>query len=307
MVAELLARRADPAAMNERGWTPVHLAAHLGSIAILGQLHAAGGPINGSVQTEAAPRSVAGVSECPPTPLVDDGTGSFGRAVSAGGESSATTGGDAQKLPAAGWTPLHLLISRGDGEAVQQLIAWDADPCRAGGPDNKTPLMLAISLKQQAVATQLLSLEQVQKKIDIQDRRSRCALHFAVEAGAGQIVRRLLEVNAAPNQRTENGLTPIDMARSHGMQEDSEVIQQLQVEEVVRLVMQRGKCREQNKYEESELLRGDLRIRGVSLDVAHNRWSLADGTWGHLSVERSRAQAQGGPRASLASKHLDVL
>mmetsp|Transcript_14598 Transcript_14598/g.25860 ORF Transcript_14598/g.25860 Transcript_14598/m.25860 type:complete len:536 (-) Transcript_14598:13-1620(-) len=299
MVAELLARRADPASTNERGWTPVHLAAHLGNVDILGQLHAAGGPINGFVQTEAAaPRSATGMSEAP-SAHGDEVASSYGRAVSAGGESS-PSGGDAQRqLPAAGWTPLHLLISRGDGEAVQQLIVWRADACRTGGPDNMTPLMLAISLKQETVATQLLSLEPVRQRIDTQDRRGRCALHFAVEAVSKVLVRGLLQVNAAPTMRSQNGLTPIDMARSLGMHEDSEVLQQLQVEEVVRLVMLRGTCREQNKYEEAELLRGDLRIRGVSLDVAKNRWSLADGTWGYLSTERSQAQAQGGPRARI--------
>lgn len=90
-------------------------------------------------------------------------------------------------------------------------------------------------------------------------------------------------------------MSPIDVARHSGLTDSSGVVRRLQVEEVVRLVVQRCRCRVQNKYEEAELIRGDLRIRGVALDFQNERWSLPDGTWGYLSADRNKAQAQGGP------------
>jgi len=157
--------------------------------------------------------------------------------------------------------------------------------------------MLAISFGHQSVAKQLLELDGVAKTIDEQDLRGRSALHFAVMAPTASIaiVRMLLEVHASPSLRNENGLTPIDVARNAGISEQSQVIKRLQVEEAVRLIILRSQCRAQKRYEESEMIRNDLRLRGVTLDIQTERWTLPDGTWGYLAADRSRAQAQGGP------------
>merc|ERR1712232_682253 len=99
-----------------------------------------------------------------------------------GGASLETEGSAKQRrLPAAGWAPLHLLLARGNQEgAVRQLISWRADSCKRGGVDRMTPLMLAISLSQEAVALLLLSTPEVAECVDVQDSRGRSALHFAV-------------------------------------------------------------------------------------------------------------------------------
>lgn len=285
MLQELLARQANPAVADGRGWTPLRLAAHLGSGIMLGQLLDAGAPIDGTDGRLPPPSKPRANTQRPPgsaprTPPADS-TGSNSREAAA-------------DCDAAGWSPLHLLLARGEADFVRRLLKRGADPCRPGGPNGVTPLMLAISSGQEQLASQLLQLPAVRDEADTQDRRGRGALHFAVAANSTLVVRSLLEVNASPTIQNENSQSPVDVARSLGLPEGSEVVQMLQVEEIVRLVMQRCACRQQNKYEESELIRGDLRIRGVSLDVQKERWALADGTWGYLSAERERAQVQGG-------------
>merc|ERR1712224_367518 len=71
-----------------------------------------------------------------------------------------------------------------------------------------------------------------------------------------------------------------------------EVGQLLEIEEIVRLVMLRTRCRQEKKYEEAELLRGELRVRGVKIDVQSEKWSLPDGKWGYPSADRVYAQVQ---------------
>mmetsp|Transcript_21476 Transcript_21476/g.46815 ORF Transcript_21476/g.46815 Transcript_21476/m.46815 type:complete len:378 (-) Transcript_21476:51-1184(-) len=275
LVSTLLTRRACPTLKDKRGWSPLHLAAHLGSVDVIDQLLRAGAHIDGSKEVAAEEARFSGPSRV------------SGPSVAAEEDRAARS-----------WTPLHLLLAGGDEDSVRQMVVWGADACRPGGPDGVQPLMLAISLGLEAVAIYLLGLDSVRERVDDQDLRGRCALHFAVSAARGpliSVVRGLLEAYAAPHLKNDNGLIPIEVARNAGIPEESQVVKKLQVEEAVRLVMQRSRCRAQNKYEESELIRGDLRLRGVSLDVQNERWMLPDGTWGYLAAERSRAQAQGGP------------
>eukprot|EP00928_Gymnodinium_smaydae_P025839 TRINITY_DN20470_c0_g1_i1.p1 TRINITY_DN20470_c0_g1~~TRINITY_DN20470_c0_g1_i1.p1 ORF type:complete len:549 (+),score=121.87 TRINITY_DN20470_c0_g1_i1:140-1648(+) len=275
LLATLLERRANPSIANARGWTPLHLAAHLGELEAIARLLDA----NANIEGESAPPAGAAAAT----------------AEEAGGAGATAEEEEEQEPAAGGWGPLHLLLARGgQDESVAQMVAWQADPCRRGGPDKVTPLMLAISLRQEGVATMLLGLQPVVDLVDDQDGRGRCALHFAVRASSEVVVRALLAVHASPALRDTSGLTPIDVVRTSGSHAVG-VAKRLHVEEVVRLVMRRCRCRLQNKYEEAELIRNELRLRGVSLDVQSERWSLPDGTWGHLSTDRAKAQAQGGP------------
>lgn len=242
----------------------MHLAAHLGDTEIMYQLIRARAPVDGA------------------------------EAVESGHAPAARRSAD--------WGPLHLLLARGDDAAVKQLLVWQADACKRGGPDQMNPLMLAISIGHLSVASQLLALPNVAQCVDDRDLRGRAALHFATMTPAADvtIVGMLLEAHATPGPKNEGGLTPIEVARNVGIPEQSQVIKRLQVEEAVRLVMQRSKCRALNKYEEAEMIRNELRLRGVTLDIQNERWTLADGTWGYLAAERSRAQAQGGPGSAFA-------
>jgi len=306
MLNILLGKRANPVVADARGWAPAHLAAHLGNMAMLRQLLLAKAPIDGETTPQAADgrNSITpggarqGGSQAEPPLQPGSVHSNAGNPASRAGSQQSRALTAASGAPSSGWAPLHLVLSRGDLDAVSQLISWGADACRPGGPDGQTPLMLAISSGQEEIALRLLALTPVRERVDAQDRRGRCALHFAVKAVSTALVSSLIEANACPSLPNESGLSPIDMARSSGIPDTSEVVKHMNVEEIVRLVILRTKYRAQNKYEESEMIRSDLRLRGVSLDIQSERWSLPDGTWGFLSVERSRAEAQAGPAST---------
>lgn len=293
-IGTLLARRANPAIADNRSWTPLHLAAHLANKGIMEQLLEAGASINGEAKVREGGPSENNDSQVQVQPPPEQGAAAHTTTAPSAATADASTAKD--KKLASGWAPLHYLLIRGDAEGVQHLIARGANACMPGGPDGMNPLMLAISYNFQMIAMHLLGLEAVYERIDEQDRRGRCALHFALMASPPSlsIVQALLESHASPNIRNENGLTAVDVARS-GNTRSSDVVKRLQEEEIVRLVMLRSRCRAQKKYEEAELIRGDLRHRGVNLDIQNERWMMPDGTWGYLAADRSRAQPQGGP------------
>mmetsp|Transcript_27981 Transcript_27981/g.64574 ORF Transcript_27981/g.64574 Transcript_27981/m.64574 type:complete len:520 (+) Transcript_27981:57-1616(+) len=298
MTSVLLTHRADPAIADHRGWAPMHVAAHLGNLRIMGQLVEAGASIDGA--TTAATKALKEASarlSVPHVPPVQRNR-SPSKSVEAGHPPPKPNAAavEASKKSNNIWPPLHLLIARGEAEQIGQLILWKADPCQVGGPDLVTPLMLAIS--RTSLALQLLGIPAVRAQADYKDRRGQTALHYAVEANAKTVVKGLLDVHASPAIVNQCGQTPLEVGQ-HST-ENSDVVNMLQVEEIVCLVMQRCLSRKQNKLEESEVIRNELRVRGVAVDVQKEKWSIADGTWGFLSTERSRAQAQGGPGAALA-------
>ena len=128
-VAELAA--ADPAAVHAAGadgWTPLHLAAHLGHAEAVRGLLAAGA-------------SVAAVSAnaTANTPL---------HAALAGAEETAVVelllahGADANAVGGGGWRPLHLAAARGNAVLARRLLAAGADP-GARGDDGRAAADLA--------------------------------------------------------------------------------------------------------------------------------------------------------------------
>jgi len=294
MANVLLSHRADPAVADNRGWTPMHAAAHLGNLNIMGQLVEAGASIDGATTAAAKAAKEAAVRlSVPHVPHVPRSR-SASKSSEAGHPPKSPS--EAHKKPNTLWPPLHLLIARGEAEQIKQLILWKADPCQVGGPNLVTPLMLAIS--RTSLALQLLGIPAVRAQADYRDRRGQTALHYAVEANSKTVVKGLLDVHASPTLVNQCGQTPLEVGQN--VNENNDVVSMLQVEEIVCLVMQRCLSRKQNKLEESEVIRSELRLRGVAVDVQKEKWSIADGTWGYLSTERSRAQAQGGPGAALA-------
>lgn len=273
LVKMLLDSKANPVMEDERGWSPILLAAHVGDFPAIELLVCAGAPVDGNI-----PRKM---KTLPPD------------------RRRLTLKTGREHVLAAGWTPLHLMLARGIASDIGQIIKWRADPCRKGGPENMTPLMLAVSFGHLEITKLLLLSEEVVAKIDSRDYRGRCAMHFAVMTprpkASDSIVQILLEVHASPNIKNDNGQTPLDVTRNSGLSEHSPVVRRLQIEETVRLVMLRTKCRVQKRYEESEIIRNDLKMRGVVLEVQTERWVMPDGTWGYLGTDRARAQAQGGP------------
>lgn len=277
MVDVILARGANPGLTNQKGWTPLHMAAHLGHIPIIEALVSHG---------------------C----SVRDPAASPEEALAAAMAENANA--DALPSVRTAMQPLHLGILGGHVEAVKRMIAMDADPT-ARGVNNATPLMLAVKHADDNLVSILLSYPAVREGLDSKDDHGWTAVHYAADNKDPRSTRRLLTAGGDPSIRSNQGMTAIDVAKSThfglfdlgATPEQSKEIevqcgQLLEIEEIVRLIMLRTRCRQEKKYEEAELLRGELRVRGVKIDVQNERWSLPDGKWGYLSADRVYAQVQ---------------
>eukprot|EP00746_Dinoflagellata_sp_MGD_P010061 gnl/MRDRNA2_/MRDRNA2_120648_c0_seq1.p1 gnl/MRDRNA2_/MRDRNA2_120648_c0~~gnl/MRDRNA2_/MRDRNA2_120648_c0_seq1.p1 ORF type:complete len:525 (+),score=116.50 gnl/MRDRNA2_/MRDRNA2_120648_c0_seq1:69-1577(+) len=285
MVDVILARGANPGLTNQKGWTPLHMAAQLGHIPIIDALVSHGC----SIRDPAAPPEEA-----------------VAAAMAEGADGKGWKDPAEPVLPAVrtAMQPLHLGILGGHVQAVKRMIDMDADPT-ARGANEVTPLMLAVRQAHDDLVSILLNYTEVREGLDSKDDHGWTAVHYAADNKDPRSTRRLLTAGGDPSIRNNQGITAIDVAKSthfgvfdlgstpeHSKELEVQVGQLLEIEEIVRLVMLRTKCRQEKKYEEAELLRGELRVRGVKIDVQSDKWSLPDGKWGYLSADRVYAQVQ---------------
>lgn len=279
MVDVILARGANPKLTNQKGWTPLHMAAHVGNIPIIEKLVSHGCSIRNpeGLPEEAVAAAVAESKDAPEPGL---------------------------PLVRTAMQPLHLGILGRHVEAVKRMIEMDADPTAIGN-NQVTPLMLAVKLANDDLVAMLLQHSSVREGLDSKDDRGWTAVHYAADNKDPRSTRRLLSAGGDPSIRNNQGITAIDVAKSthfgvydlgstpeKSKEMEVQCGQLLEIEEIVRLIMLRTRCRQEKKYEEAELLRGELRVRGVRIDVQKDQWSLPDGKWGYLSADRAYAQVQ---------------
>ena len=125
-------------------------------------------------------------------------------------------GADLEARAGNGETPLHVAAAVGNAGAVAALANQGAD-LEARGRDGLTPLHRAAALGNAEAVTTLL---EAGADPNARDEYSQTPLNFAATVGNAEAVAALLEAGADPNLRAVNGTTPLDYV-------DNEVVRAL--------------------------------------------------------------------------------
>ena len=108
------------------------------------------------------------------------------------------------------WTPLHRAAESIDGAgAVERLLEEGANPHCPAGPDQQTPLHLAVQSDSPESVNRLLDAA---ARPGVADSEGRTPLHYAAANGSPEITERLLKAGADPNVPDHQGRTPLDVA-----------------------------------------------------------------------------------------------
>ena len=189
----LLTAGAEVDAQDNKGNTPLYLAASLGRVGMISLLLTAGADIGLADEAGNA------------TPLHRAVVGGYYTAasllISAGAEV------DAQN--AKGRTPLHLAASLGRVGIISLLLSVGADGDLADEDGNATPLHRAVVGGYYTAASLLIDAV---TEVDAQNKKGRTPLYLAASLGRTGIVSLLLSVGADGGLADEDGITPLDKA-----------------------------------------------------------------------------------------------
>jgi ankyrin repeat protein len=219
LLGKLVEKGADPAAADASGRTPLHVAVARGAASPVESLLPGGTPIRRREPTALSRLDDEAVVET----LIADGA-------------------DVASADGHGAAPIHVAAERGAGWAVTILLAHGADPAaadlwgatplhvaataavagllldREAGPnasdrDGNTPLHRAVGSGRIDVADVLL-----ERGADVRASNSdgRTALHLAAAAGRAQTVEKLIARGADPGSRDADGLTALAAAKKGG-------------------------------------------------------------------------------------------
>jgi len=195
MVDVILGRGANPGLTNQKGWTPLHMAAHLGHIPII----------------EALARQGCSIRD--PAALPEEAIAAAMAESNDADKGSKDASAPPMPFVRMAMQPLHLGILGGHVEAVQRMIDMDADPT-ARGANDCTPLMLAVKQAHDNIISMLLSHSAVREGLDLKDNHGWTAVHYAADNKDPRSTRRLLTAGGDPSIRSNQGITAIDVAKS---------------------------------------------------------------------------------------------
>jgi ankyrin repeat protein len=125
--------------------------------------------------------------------------------------------GLANALSADGWTPLHLAAHFGQPAAAELLVARGANVrARSRNLMANTPLHAALAGRRRDLAELLLSWG---ADVNASQRGGWTALHQAVDHADAELVALLLRHGADPSRASDDGRTPLALARADGLHE----------------------------------------------------------------------------------------
>ncbi len=203
-VKALLDAGADPNGYNSSGETPLHIAARNDHVAVAQLLIDAG----------ANPK--LGRRDDPKALPLDDAV-NFGKVPMA--EFLTRNGGYAPGNTVNGWTLLHRAAEKGNPRLVAALIAGGAD-ANEKTDNGSTPLLVAVSRRQQDVAEALLNIPSVAGGMNefhsATDSKQRNAFQLAVEKGQAAVVAKMLKLGVNVNAADADGVTPLVHAIEQG-------------------------------------------------------------------------------------------
>ncbi|MEZ0260262.1 MAG: ankyrin repeat domain-containing protein [Alphaproteobacteria bacterium] len=204
LAKQLLEAGADPNAFNSAGETALHVAARNDHVAA-GQL---------LIDFGANPK--LGKKDDPKALPLDDAV-NFGKVPMA--EFLTRNGGYAPGNTVNGWTLLHRAAEKGNPRLVAALIAGGAD-ANEKTDNGSTPLLVAVSRRQQEVAEKLLDIPSVAGGMNEfhsqTDSKQRNAFQLAIEKGQASVVAKMLKLGVNINAADADGVTPLVHAIEQG-------------------------------------------------------------------------------------------
>jgi ankyrin repeat protein len=199
-VQQLLAAGANPnAAEDEFNFSPLHIAAFVGSGKVVQLLIAAGATGDTANILAATPLYVAVVNDCEEVVrlfMLEETATALANTAATGG-----------------WSPLHAAAGQGNPGIVQLLLAAAADVHAADPAGGLTPLHLAAREGHLEVIQLLLAAG---ANVDAEDITGRSPLHAAVVASRYGAAQLLLTAGANVNTATFDGITPLLAAAIQG-------------------------------------------------------------------------------------------
>ena len=212
--------------VNVRGWTPLHLAAHYASPALVNALLAAGSPPSERVGT--------GIGRTALHIAVERGSFPVVRVLIAHGANVNEYSG----LENSGRTPLHIAAERGSLPILVALIVANADIHAPLGQDNlinyphHTALHIAAS---HGVAHAVSVLVGAGLDPNAPDADGATPLHYAAAPGEPEVspqgcsttvetIRTLLDLSAEVNVSTSSGTTPLHNAAAYACSQAVELL-----------------------------------------------------------------------------------
>jgi ankyrin repeat protein len=205
----LLSKGSNPNEVDNRGRTPLHIAAGVGCRDCADLLIQAGADINARDKNGRAPLHYAVW---------------YGRLAVA--DLLLRKGAAPDAIDNKVKTPLHYAVEKIRPDLVELLLQHGADPNVRGTKKGVTPLYLAVAIIEDVSKGEISAdLKDVLRMIDLLLEKEDpnipnidgwTPLHKAAKAGAVDVVAKLLERHANPNATDKKGRTPLHIAASNG-------------------------------------------------------------------------------------------